>query len=264
MKKAPFTALGLLSLALAAQAGPAVYEFDVRGPGRAAGPSTLKLGDLRSPNGALGVNSDYFLRDGEPWFPVMGEMHYSRYPRQYWEEALMKMKAGGVEVVATYVFWNHHEPVEGQWNWSGNRDLRAFLQLCGKHGLYAWVRLGPWSHGEARNGGHPDWLLAKGIRLHSTDPRYLAYARELYERVWDQCQGLLFKDGGPVIGVKVENEMTGNPGYLLALKQMAREVGFDVPFYSATAWMSARLPDSELLPGEVNQKAKLERWRRGF
>ena len=230
-------------------AGPTLYEFDLRGSARATSASTLKLGDAQGkPGETLGVNSYYFVRDCKPWFPVMGEMHYSRYPRQYWEEALMKIKAGGINVVATYVFWNHHEPVEGQWNWSGNRSLREFLQLCAKHGIYACVRLGPWSHGEARNGGHPDWLLKKGIRLRSSDPQYLAYAREVYGQIWTQCQGQLFKDGGPVIGIQVENEMTGNPEYLRTLKQIAREIGFDVPFYTATAWMSARLPDNEFLP----------------
>ena len=49
----------------------------------------------------------------------MGEMHYSRVPAAEWREELLKMKAGGVEIVATYVFWIHHEEIEGQWDWSG-------------------------------------------------------------------------------------------------------------------------------------------------
>ena len=35
--------------------------------------------------------------DGKPWFPVMGEMHYSRYREDLWEESLRKMKAAGVQ-----------------------------------------------------------------------------------------------------------------------------------------------------------------------
>src|SRR5262252_11249986 len=63
-----------------------------------------------SPSGHwIGVNSQYLTKDGKTWLPVMGEFHYSRYPDQYWEEELLKMKAGGVEIVATYVFWIHHE-----------------------------------------------------------------------------------------------------------------------------------------------------------
>ncbi len=61
----------------------------------------------------------------------MGEFHYARYPEAEWEREILKMKAGGVEIVATYVFWIHHEEVEGQFDWSGQRDLRRFIELCG-------------------------------------------------------------------------------------------------------------------------------------
>jgi len=252
--------LALLAvLATAVDAGPpatprktgrtAVYHFDLSGKPEPIAPAALKLGANRSPAGQeLGLNSRYFLKDGKPWFPIMGELHFSRYPRQYWEEALLKMKAGGVETVATYVFWIHHEEIEGQWDWVDGKSLRDFLQLCAKHGLTAFVRIGPWAHGEARNGGFPDWLLTKGFTPRTNDPRYLAYARKLYEQIYGQCRGLLFKDGGPVIGVQIENELTSDAEHLRTLKAMAREVGFDVPFYSATAWMSVSLPEGELLP----------------
>ena len=75
-------------------------------------------------------NHQYLIKDGKPWFPVMGEMHYSRYPKAYWKESIYKMKAGGVEVVSTYVIWIHHEEIEGEYDFSGNRDLRGFLQVC--------------------------------------------------------------------------------------------------------------------------------------
>ena len=38
---------------------------------------------------------DYLIKNGKPWFPVMGEMHYSRYRKEWWEESLRKIKAGG-------------------------------------------------------------------------------------------------------------------------------------------------------------------------
>lgn len=60
------------------------------------------------------------------------------------------MKAGGTQIVATYVFWIPHEEVEGQFDWSSHRDLRKFVELCAKHGLYVYPRIGPWAHGEVR------------------------------------------------------------------------------------------------------------------
>ncbi|MGC9969013.1 MAG: beta-galactosidase [Bryobacteraceae bacterium] len=227
----------------------AVYHFDLSGKPEPIIPAALKLGANRSPDGQeFGLNGRHFLKDGKPWFPIMGELHFSRYPRQYWEEALLKMKAGGVGTVATYVFWIHHEEVEGQWDWADGKSLRDFLQLCARHGLKAFVRIGPWAHGEARNGGFPDWLLTKGFTPRTNDPRYLAYARKLYEQIYGQCRGLLFKDGGPVIGIQIENELTSDAEHLRTLKAMAREIGFDVPFYTATGWMSVLLPEGELLP----------------
>ena len=35
------------------------------------------------------------------------------------------MKAGGVDIVATYVFWIHHEEIEGQFDWSGRAQFAA-------------------------------------------------------------------------------------------------------------------------------------------
>lgn len=67
-----------------------------------------------------------------------------------------------MQIISTYIFWIHHEEVEGQFDWSGQRNLREFVQLCAKHGLYVYPRIGPWAHGEVRNGGLPDWLLKKG------------------------------------------------------------------------------------------------------
>ncbi len=59
----------------------------------------------RSPDGrTLSINSRYLSLDGKPWFPVMGEFHYSRYAPEDWETELRKMKAGGVSIVSTYGF----------------------------------------------------------------------------------------------------------------------------------------------------------------
>lgn len=97
-------------------------------------------------------NSDFLLKNGKPWFPVMGELHYSRYPKKLWPEALAKMKAGGVTVVSSYIFWIHHEEKEGGYDFTGNRDLRGFLHAVQDAGLPVFLRIGPWCHGEVRNG----------------------------------------------------------------------------------------------------------------
>jgi beta-galactosidase len=200
----------------------------------------------------ISVNSRYLMLDGKPWLPVMGEFHFSRFPQQYWEEEILKMKAGGVQIISTYIFWIHHEEIEGQFDWTGQRDLRKFVGLCARHGLYVCPRIGPWAHGEARNGGFPDWLLAK-CPTRVSDSTFLSYVRTFYDQIGKQLKGLLWKDGGPIIGIQIENEYAnrapnGGGGYLLKLKSMAIEAGLDVPLYTVTGWDNAVIPPHAFVP----------------
>jgi beta-galactosidase len=205
----------------------------------------------KNPQGVeISANSRYLTIGGKPWFPVMGEFHYSRYPDNEWREELLKMKAGGIDIVATYVFWIHHEEIEGQFDWSGQRSLRRFIETAHDVGLKAIVRCGPWCHGEVRNGGLPDWILQKGWKTRTDDPNYLKKVRILYGEIAAQLKGLLWKDGGPVIGIQLENEYGGPAEHLLTLKSIAREVGLDVPLYTRTGWPALRtpMPVGEILP----------------
>ncbi len=210
----------------------------------------LTMGTARSPDGReITVNSRSLLRDGLPWLPVMGEFHYARTPEGEWRDELLKVQAGGIDIVASYQFWIHHEEQEGRWDWSGRRSLRRFVQLCGEVGLAFVARIGPWCHGEVRNGGLPDWLLAAS-ETRTDDPRYLTHVRRFYAEIAAQLQGLLWKDGGPVVGVQIENEYGGPAEHLLTLKRLAREAGLDVPLYTRTGWpeLSTPMPLGELLP----------------
>ena len=244
----------LLAATGAAQAAqPLVIDATFAAPPPETG--FLRMGANTSPTGhVIGVTSRYLTRDGRPWLPVMGEMHFTRVPRAEWEREILKMKAGGVDIVSAYVIWIHHEEVEGRFDWTGRRDLRAFAELCAKHGMYFYPRIGPWSHAEVRNGGFPDWLVRKvGPGLRSNDSTYLAYAARWYDQIGRQLKGLLWKDGGPVIGIQLENEYNGfGPGrgveHILQLKRMALAAGFDVPLYTVTGWDNAALPPAEVIP----------------
>ena len=81
------------------------------------------------------------------------------------------------------------------------------------------VRMGPWCHGEVRNGGFPDWVQHSGTKLRTADPAFLRLVAPFYQQTADQMKGLLWKDGGPVIGVQMDNECNNLP-YLFALKKM--------------------------------------------
>ncbi len=233
-----------------------LFTIDAGKPAATPETSYLEMGSKdagQSPGrSTLSVNSSSLMLDGKPWLPVMGEFHYSRYPRQYWEEEILKMKAGGIRIVSTYVFWIHHEEIEGQFDWTGQRDLRKFVELCARHGIFVYPRIGPWAHGEARNGGFPDWLLAKS-QTRVSDSTFLSYVRTFYNEIAKQLKGLLWKDGGPIIGIQIENEYAnrapnGGESYLLKLKSMAIEAGLDVPLYTVTGWDNAVVPPHAFIP----------------
>lgn len=188
--------------------------------------------------------------DGQRVCLVMGEAHYSRIPAEEWQQEVHKMKEGGVNIMATYVFWNHIEERKGIFDWSGQRNLRRFLEVCKAEGMPVVLRMGPWCHGEVRCGGLPDWLFEEKVKVRSEDSTFLAYTHRLYRQIFTQVQGLQWKDGGPLIATQFDNEWGGNASYLMTLKRMALETGFDLPFYTMTGWPGLRtpLPFGEMIP----------------
>lgn len=254
----PFLAVAASAVFLPAQTAVRVADsttirIDASQPARQPTPVAYDAGSATTPDGeTLGLTNLYLTRNGKPWLPTMGEFHFSRYPRAQWEEELLKMKAAGVQIVATYVIWIHHEEVGGIYDWAGDRNLRAFAMLCAKHNLLLVVRIGPWDHAEVRNGGLPDWVLQQGpTRIN--DPAYLVSVAAWFSQIGQQLKGLLWKDGGPVIGIQLENEYAKRgPGageeHLLALKKLALASGFDVPYTFLTGWDRAILPSRVALP----------------
>lgn len=211
----------------------------------------LNLGGSRPDGDCIGLNSLYFTRNNRPWIGIMGEFHYSRYPREDWFRELLKMKAGGITIVSTYVIWICHEEIEGELCFKGDNDLRGFVLEAERAGLEVMLRIGPWAHGECRNGGFPDWLCQKPYRLRCNDPEYLKEVRRYYSAIEEQVRGLLYPDGGPVVGIQLENELPNDAAHLAKLKEIAVECGIRAPLYTVTGWndtQGARIPEREVLP----------------
>ncbi|MFE4453524.1 beta-galactosidase [Streptomyces sp. NPDC056796] len=196
----------------------------------------------------VSVDSRRILRGAGAWIPAMGEFHFSRCPAAEWREELLKMRAGGIDLVATYLFWNQHEDRRGIPRFDGNLDVRRFVRLCADLGLAVAVRIGPWSHGECRNGGFPDWLQDAGCVPRTDDPAYLALVRAHFAGIAHELRGLAHEDGGPVVAVQVENELYDRPDHLATLRRTAEDAGIRAPLWTATGWGAARLPEDVLLP----------------
>ena len=229
--------------------GQNVLSIDASNVSREIKSGQLKMGNPGQSGHELLINNQYMTIGGKPVIPVMGEMHFSRYPEEQWEDAILKMKANGINIIAFYVIWIHHEEIEGQFDWSGNKDIRSFIKLCQKHNLLVYPRIGPWAHGEVRNGGIPDWILKKKFLIdRSNDPVYQSYVEEYIKQVAGQMHGLMYKDGGPIIGVQLENEYSRGKDHILWLKKTVQKYGIDVPVYSVTGWDNASIPENEVIP----------------
>ncbi|MFD7769223.1 beta-galactosidase [Streptomyces sp. NPDC059787] len=208
----------------------------------------LPMGSREGTPEPLEADSRRLQRGTEPWLPVMGEFHFSRYPAAEWREELLKIRAGGIDLLATYLFWNQHEEERGTLRFDGDLDIRRFTELCGELGLYVSVRIGPWSHGECRNGGFPDWLPGSGCAPRTDDPAYLALVEPYYTRISHELRGLGYDDGGPIVAVQVENELYDQPEHLRTLRALAERVGIRAPLWTATGWGAADIPADVLLP----------------
>ncbi len=89
-----------------------------------------------------------------------GAMHYWRVARASWAACLKTMHAQGFTIVETYVPWRVHERAPGDFDWSGDRDLRAFIIAAGAAGLSVVLRVGPHVNAELTSFGIPDHVLA--------------------------------------------------------------------------------------------------------
>jgi beta-galactosidase len=201
---------------------------------------------------ALGQNftigDSQFVLNGKPFQILAGEMHYSRVPSEYWRDRLLKIKSMGLNTVATYVFWNVHEPRPGEYQFSGEADVARFVKTAQEAGLYVILRPGPYACAEWEFGGFPSWLIKEhDLKVRSEDPRFLAACNRYFARLGQELAPLQITHGGPIIMVQVENEYGsfGNDTvYLGAIRDMLRSSGFTVPLFSADG--SFQMPNAYL------------------
>ncbi|PTX64962.1 beta-galactosidase [Melghirimyces profundicolus] len=172
------------------------------------------------------VEKGRFVIDGEETFLYGGELHYFRVPRAEWEQRLDLLKEAGCNLVGTYVPWLWHEKEEGRVDLTGDtreeRDLRAFLELVEKKGLYAFLRPGPYVMAELREQGIPEWLLDRYPEIiartadgkeHPTrvvayqHPVFLEKVRRWYREVNRIVAPFQWTEGGPVILYQLCNEV---------------------------------------------------------
>lgn len=179
------------------------------------------------------VEGDHFLLDGKPYQVISGEIHYERVPREYWKQRMEMAKAMGLNTIATYVFWNVHEPKSGVYNFSGNYDLAAFIRLAQSEHLNVLLRAGPYGCAEWEFGGFPAWLLADphmSTALRANDPAFIAPAERWIKRLAQEVARFQVENGGPIIATQIENEygnFSNDHAYIQHMREIFVEAGFN-------------------------------------
>ncbi|NDW17822.1 beta-galactosidase [Dysgonomonas sp. 216] len=182
------------------------------------------------------IGDKTFLLNGQSFVVKAAEVHYPRIPREYWEHRIQMCKALGMNTVCLYIFWNYHEEEEGQFDFSGQKDIAAFCRLAQEYGMYVIVRPGPYVCAEWEMGGLPWWLLKKkDIKLREQDPYFMERTKIFMNEVGKQLADQQITRGGNIIMVQVENEYgsfgTDKP-YVSEIRDIVKGAGFtDVPLF---------------------------------
>ncbi|XP_043854454.1 beta-galactosidase-1-like protein 2 [Dromiciops gliroides] len=179
---------------------------------------------IRRWNRHLGLQAEgqNFILEGNPFQILGGSIHYFRVPREYWRDRLLKLKACGLNTLTTYIPWNLHEPERGKFNFSGNLDVEAFVQMAADIGLWVILRPGPYICSEWDLGGLPSWLLQDShMELRTTYKGFVKAVDHYFNHLIPRVVPLQYKQGGPIIAVQVENEYGSydkDPNYMPYIK----------------------------------------------
>lgn len=215
------------------------------------------------------IKDGHFYRSGKIIPIHSGEFHYARVPHQYWRQRLEMMKAMGLNTVATYVFWNIHEPQPGQWDFSGDHDLAAFVRTAQEVGLMVILRPGPYACAEWEFGGFPWWLQnIPGMKIREDNEPFLKRTELYLKRLYQEVGNLQCTKGGPIIMVQAENEfgsfaaqrpdvpLEAHKRYAAKITAQLKAAGFDIPtFTSDGSWLFKQGAVEGALPtanGETN------------
>ncbi|KAL9325195.1 hypothetical protein ACSQ67_005840 [Phaseolus vulgaris] len=189
------------------------------------------------------------ILDGKRRFLISAGIHYPRATPEMWPDLIAKSKEGGADVIETYVFWNGHEPVRGQYNFEGRYDLVKFVKLAAAHGLYFFLRIGPYACAEWNFGGFPVWLRdIPGIEFRTNNEPFKEEMKRFVSKVVNMMrEEMLFSwQGGPIILLQIENEYgniessygKGGKEYVKWAAKMALSLGAGVP------WVMCRQQDA--------------------
>ncbi|MCD7473632.1 Beta-galactosidase 7 [Datura stramonium] len=181
--------------------------------------------------------------NGERKIILSGSIHYPRSTVEMWPSLIKKAKEGGLNAIETYVFWNAHEPIYRQYDFSGNLDLLKFIKHIQSEGLYAILRIGPYVCAEWNFGGFPVWLNnIQNMTVRTNNAPFMHEMKSFVSKIIGMMkeEKLFASQGGPIILSQIENEYGnshieseyGNDGkiYIEECAKFAESLNIGVPW----------------------------------
>ncbi|CEM10807.1 unnamed protein product [Vitrella brassicaformis CCMP3155] len=183
-------------------------------------------------------NSSSLLIDGRPSLILSAGIHYPRASAGEWDRIFRYIKAAGFNAIQSYVFWNIHEPIEGQFDFTGRRNLTLFLHKAAEHDLFVVLRPGPYVCAEWTYGGIPVWLRAvEGMAFRQYNELWMGYMTKYMRWIMQLVEPSLPRNGGNIIVAQVENEygyqsekMPDGHKYVEYCADLANSLETDVPW----------------------------------
>ena len=183
-----------------------------------------------------------FMIEGRRVWLASGRVPYARVPRSQWAARIQAAKNAGLNTIETPVFWSRHEPRPGRFDFTGENDLRNFVDLVGKAGMYCILGLGPYVGSDWDFGGLPAYLReSASVNFRTNNHTYLEACSRFISAVADQIRGWQVTapgTGGPIILLQCESEWTCghdtlSTQYLGELTRYIRESGLSVPIVNS-------------------------------
>ncbi len=212
----------------------------------------------------VSVNSKSFLlpmgRGAPSRFSIVGaSFDAALINPEAWSTTLALLRHTGFNTVVIRAPWILHEPTPDHFVFTEECNLRRAVLAAGAIGLRVIVRIGPCVGGSFARGGLPSWVgVSPTERVREAEPAFLArvtkYWRELAAQFVDLQAarvGAVAADVSkssklqrPIIAVGLEDDwrcLDAEVGgaYFSALVRFAREVGIEVPLFTANnCWYS--------------------------
>lgn len=196
------------------------------------------------------IKGNEFIKDGKKTKIISGAVHYFRNMPDTWPDIFKKLKAMGCNCVETYCVWNMHEKHKGEYDFTGNLNIAAFIRQAQKEELMVIVRPGPYICAEWEFGGLPWWIQTdENMEIRCSNKAYIKCFDKYLDALFNEIRPLLVTNGGPVIMMQIENEY-GYYGddreYLSYLRSAYIKRGIDVPLFTSDGTSKANLLDGSV------------------